>query len=198
MEPIQNMVDAEPGSFGFDEATRKFRLPAPSGRPEINVYASRSTIDTSLLTVFSGNVFDTNGTSLDRQDEQEDVTVNQDVGVRMSFPLAVKSENFQATLSGGFDFKTYDAVVAIRSRDHSLRREFARRLRRDRVWNRHERGLVAFGLSRQYPKHHRVAEINRLLGDAYAQPLARFHHPHKLGADPARGWAMGERTIDQQ
>ena len=33
-EPIENMVANNPGSFGYNEATRKFNLPPPTGQPE--------------------------------------------------------------------------------------------------------------------------------------------------------------------
>jgi hemolysin activation/secretion protein len=106
-EPIAASVANSPGNFGYDEATRKFRLPAPSGRPELNFYASRSTIDTDVMTVFRGNIFSTNNASLDRQDVQQDLTVNNDIGSRLSVPLAVTA-NFQSGFSGGLDFKEYN------------------------------------------------------------------------------------------
>src|SRR5205085_3779505 len=50
-EPLENVITTQPGTFGYDEGSRKFRLPAASGLPEFNVYASRSTIDTGVETV---------------------------------------------------------------------------------------------------------------------------------------------------
>ena len=50
-EAIEDVVASKPGSFGYNEATRKFNLPPPSGQPELNVFASRSTIDTGLQTL---------------------------------------------------------------------------------------------------------------------------------------------------
>ena len=47
-ESMADIVASRPGSFGYDEATRKFILPPSSAAPELNMYASRSTIDTGL------------------------------------------------------------------------------------------------------------------------------------------------------
>ncbi|MGH7993141.1 MAG: POTRA domain-containing protein, partial [Limisphaerales bacterium] len=45
-EPIENTVANNPGNFGYNEATREFNLPPPTGGPELTLYASRATIDT--------------------------------------------------------------------------------------------------------------------------------------------------------
>jgi len=55
-QPVADVITSNPGSFGFDEATRRFRLPPPSGRTELNVFASRSTIDTGILTLSERNI----------------------------------------------------------------------------------------------------------------------------------------------
>ncbi|MGO8926675.1 MAG: ShlB/FhaC/HecB family hemolysin secretion/activation protein [Limisphaerales bacterium] len=106
-ESVAETVAAQPDNFGYDEATRKFRLPAASGRPELNIYASRSSIDTGVTTLSSGNLYNTNGNSLDRQDVQQDITVTSDVGARLSVPLKTSAQ-FQSGLSGGFDYKGYE------------------------------------------------------------------------------------------
>ncbi len=98
---------ATTGAFGYNEATRKFTLPAASGQPELNFYGSRSTIDTSLLTTFNQILYSTNGNSLERKDVQNDLTINQNLGTRFSVPFAVEG-NFRSSLSGGLDYKTYD------------------------------------------------------------------------------------------
>ncbi len=84
---INDEVARSSGSFGYDEASRKFRLPAPAGRPELNFFASRSSINTGLMTLFSGNLYNTNGNSLDRKDVQRDLTTTTDLGTRLTVPL---------------------------------------------------------------------------------------------------------------
>jgi hemolysin activation/secretion protein len=104
---IEDDIAARPGSFGYDEATRKFRLPPPSSRPELNVYASRATIDTGLMTTFKQTLSTTTNASIERSDMQQDFTVNNSFGSRLSMPLP-PNENLLSGLSGGFDYKTYD------------------------------------------------------------------------------------------
>jgi hemolysin activation/secretion protein len=106
--PIAETLAANPGSFGYDEATRKFRLPPPSGQPELNFFASRSTIDTGRLTLSDQQLYNTNGNTLERIDQQQDITVNNSAGARLSVPLLSTDEKFQSVLSGGFDLKSYD------------------------------------------------------------------------------------------
>src|SRR5262249_567293 len=60
-ESVESSLAVNPGSFGFDEATRRFRLPPASGRPEVSFYASRSTIDTGLLILSEGVLQDIPG-----------------------------------------------------------------------------------------------------------------------------------------
>jgi hemolysin activation/secretion protein len=106
-ESVAEAVAAQPDNFGYDEATRKFRLPAPSGRPELNFYASRSSIDTDVTALSSGTLYNTNGNSLDRQDMQQDITITSDLGARLSIPLQTSAQ-FQSGLSAGFDYKEYE------------------------------------------------------------------------------------------
>jgi len=98
-------------NFGYDEASRKFNLPAPSGRPELNFFASRSSIDTSLMTLFNGNIYNTNGNSLDRRDVQRDLTTTTDLGARLTLPLP-RSPSFESGISGGLDYKTFSLTSA--------------------------------------------------------------------------------------
>jgi hemolysin activation/secretion protein len=104
---IEEVIASNPGSFGYDEATRKFNLPPPSGQSELNVYASRSTIDTGVDTISSSVLYAVPGVrTITQKNVQQDLTVNNDVGARLSTPL-VNSGNFHSDLSGGFDYKTF-------------------------------------------------------------------------------------------
>ena len=105
-EAVADAIASNPGSFGYNEATRKFDLPPPSGQPEINFYASRSTIDGGLTTLSSTLLIATNDYSLSRNVVQQDLTENNDLGFRLSVPLPASSD-FHSGLSGGLDFKTY-------------------------------------------------------------------------------------------
>jgi len=106
--PLSETVANQPGSFGYDEATRKFNLPPPTGQPDFNIYASRSTIDTGVTaSPLTGIGQPSPVVTITRQNFQQDLTVDEDEGARFTFPLPSTS-NFQSGLSGGPDFKTYD------------------------------------------------------------------------------------------
>ncbi len=116
---IEDQIASNPNSFGYDEATRKFNLPPPSGQPELNLYASRSTIDTGLSTSPSKTLFSTQTTNADQtivtnttlttDTQQQDLTVNNDVGFRLSVPFSSAS-GINSSVSGGLDFKTYNVT----------------------------------------------------------------------------------------
>jgi hemolysin activation/secretion protein len=107
---IADAVEAKPGTFGYDEATRKFNLPPASGQPELNFFASRSTIDTGLQTLSSSSLPNTPPDfSVDQNTVQQDLTVNNDLGVRFSTPL-VASGDFHSDMAAGLDFKTFSTT----------------------------------------------------------------------------------------
>jgi hemolysin activation/secretion protein len=109
--PIEEMIASKPGSFGYDEATHKFNLPPPSGQSSLTFFASRATIDTGLTTSSPINLYSTNGNSLDLSTAHEDLTVNSDIGSRLSFPLQ-SSADFQSVFSSGLDYKSYKVSSA--------------------------------------------------------------------------------------
>jgi hemolysin activation/secretion protein len=105
---LENSVLSHPTSFGYDEATRKFRLPPNSGQPEFIAYASRSTIDTGLMTITNRVLTPTNeDITVARKDVQQDLTINESVGFRLSKPLNPSSD-LLSSLSVGGDWKSYD------------------------------------------------------------------------------------------
>ena len=106
---VEDQINQDTAKFGYDEATHKFNLPAPSGRPELNFFASRSFIDTGLLNLSTTQRYNTNGNTLVENDVQQDLTVNNGFGGRLSWPL-LNTGRFQSGISGGFDYKTYQAT----------------------------------------------------------------------------------------
>src|SRR5260221_1464208 len=88
---IAEEVESQAGTFGYDEASRKFNLPPSTGRPDVTFYASRSTIDTGVENL-SGRQTITNipgVLDIDLEDDQQDLTVNNALGFRLSEPLHV-------------------------------------------------------------------------------------------------------------
>ncbi len=104
---LAQRLASSPGTFGYNEATRKFNLPPPSGQAELNLFASRSSIDTGVMTLFDGNLYNEAGNSLDRRDVQQDLTITTDLGTRLTTPLP-RTEKFQSGFSAGIDYKTYE------------------------------------------------------------------------------------------
>lgn len=102
-EDVANTVETHPGSFGFDEATRQFNLPPPSGQRELNIYASRATIDTGVQ-IISSQSFTSGTNTLSRLSVQQGITINEDVGFQFSQPLP-QFNDISSTLSGGLDYK---------------------------------------------------------------------------------------------
>jgi outer membrane protein assembly factor BamA len=106
-ESVADVVATQPGNFGYDEASRKFHLPPPSGKAELNVYASRSTIDTGIMSLMRKTIENVPGVlSIVEHDVQQDLTVNNNVGGRLTLPFPQIGE-IQSTISGGFDYKSY-------------------------------------------------------------------------------------------
>jgi hemolysin activation/secretion protein len=107
-EPVADAVANNPGSFGYNEATRQFNLPPPSGQPELTLYASRATIDTGLENLSSSTIFaaPNNIFTISQQDVQQDITINEAAGFRLTKPLP-DVDNVHSTLSGGLDYKRY-------------------------------------------------------------------------------------------
>jgi hemolysin activation/secretion protein len=106
-ESVADVIATQPGNFGYDEASRKFHLPPPSGKAELNVYANRSTIDTGIMSLSRRTIQSIPGVlSIVENDIQQDLTVNNNVGARLTLPFPQIGE-IQSTLSGGFDYKQY-------------------------------------------------------------------------------------------
>lgn len=101
---------ANNSSFGYDEATRQFRMPQLSGQPELTIYANRAAIDTGvqpqLPTIIGASITTNSITTLSQQLLHKDVTVNQDLGFQLSKSLP-ETSGIQSVLSGGLDLKVY-------------------------------------------------------------------------------------------
>jgi hemolysin activation/secretion protein len=108
-ESMADRITANPGTFGYSEATRKFNLPPSSNRPELTFYASRATINTGLGTLSTQDLLETTNREISLANVQEDITANNDLGTRLDYPL-IAGGNFHSGFSGGLDFKTYQVT----------------------------------------------------------------------------------------
>jgi hypothetical protein len=107
-ERIENTVANNPGNFGYDEATRQFNLPPPTGQSDLTLYASRATIDTGLENLGTSTIFAAPGNifTISREDVQQDITINEDAGFRLTKPLR-QIDGVNSLLAGGLDYKVY-------------------------------------------------------------------------------------------
>jgi hemolysin activation/secretion protein/AraC-like DNA-binding protein len=108
---VQEQLAARPHSFGYNEATHEFNLPAATGRPELTLYGSRSTADTGVQYGQSSAVTSPTNSLLTivSRDSGDNFTLNENLGGRVSVPLPSVAK-FSATLSFGFDFKRFRSV----------------------------------------------------------------------------------------
>ena len=106
---VVEQVEANPGTFGYSEITHKFNLPPATGRPELNIYASRSTSDTGVQYGAYTNVVTTPLLKIDSQTSGDNVTLNEGMGGRLSLPLPTLA-TVSSTLSLGVDYKRYQQV----------------------------------------------------------------------------------------
>ncbi|MGA2029928.1 MAG: helix-turn-helix domain-containing protein [Verrucomicrobiota bacterium] len=115
---VQQQVDANPSSFGYNEITHQFNLPPATGRPELTFYASRSVTDTGVLlgpNAFLSDTTATNGSgvifhplTITTNSAGENITVNEDLGLKLTLPMQLKK--VAASLSLGADFKRYQVA----------------------------------------------------------------------------------------
>jgi hemolysin activation/secretion protein len=105
-ESLADMISSHPANFGYNEATRKFELPEASGTPELNLYASRSTIDTGVTSGAVKVLSTTTSGSIAEGSDHQDWTFNDDLGFRYSQPLP-EFDGVRSRVQAGLDYKTY-------------------------------------------------------------------------------------------
>ena len=116
---VQDQLDTHPGNFGYNEVNHQFNLPPATGRAELTIYASRSVTDTSVQNGPSGVVYQTDpqpspdgstmytALSLATNNSSQDITLNENAGARLSFPLP-PIQRLSSTFSFGLDLKRYE------------------------------------------------------------------------------------------
>jgi hemolysin activation/secretion protein/AraC-like DNA-binding protein len=104
---VEREVESNPSSFGYNEVTHKFNLPPATDRPELNFYASRSTSETGVQSASPINIVNNPpGLVIVSQDSADNLTLNENLGGRLSVPLR-EIAGISSTLSLGLDYKNY-------------------------------------------------------------------------------------------
>lgn len=95
-------------TFGFDEATRQFRLPPPGARPDLTVFASTASTDTGVQYSPARVVSQTPLLTIVSQDTGQNLSLNDTVGTRFNLPLALgRTETRRFGLSFGPDLRRF-------------------------------------------------------------------------------------------
>jgi len=105
-DSVQSQIDNSGGGFGYDEATHQFKLPPPTGKPELTIYANRSSTDTGVVYGQRTNVVSTPLLTIAKQDAGDNVSLNEGLGAKFSLPLP-QVGNLASTFMAGIDFKRY-------------------------------------------------------------------------------------------
>ena len=103
---LQNQINASAGQFGYDEATRQFRLPPAGARPDLTFYGSYASSDTGVKLGPPVLVSQTPLLTIVSQDSGQDLTINASAGGRLNLPLAL-SDTKRFGFSAGLDWKRY-------------------------------------------------------------------------------------------
>ena len=107
---VEQQVEGNPASFGYNEVTHKFNLPPASGQPELNFYASRSTSETGVKNGSPTNIVNNPpGLVIVSQDSGDNLTLNEAMGGRLSVPLR-EFAGISSSVSLGLDYKHYRAA----------------------------------------------------------------------------------------
>lgn len=93
-------------AFGYDEATRQFRLPPPGSRSDLTLFASASSSDTGVQFGPATIVSQTPLLTIVSQDSGQNISLNEGVGARLSVPQTL-DERRRFSYSFGPDWKRY-------------------------------------------------------------------------------------------
>jgi hypothetical protein len=108
-ESVQQQIDNSSGHFGYNEVSHRFDLPPPSSRPTLTLYASRSLTDTGVQISDVTNVVNKPLISITSYNSGENVTLNEDVGAKLAWPLPAMG-TVATLLSVGADLKHFQQV----------------------------------------------------------------------------------------
>jgi hemolysin activation/secretion protein len=107
---LREDLDSHPVTFGFDEVSHKFNLPAATGSPDITFYAARSASATPVRYGPVSVVFiSTNSHStFSSQTSEQSFTFDDNLGVKLTIPLR-EMDGIRSAFFVGADFKSYSA-----------------------------------------------------------------------------------------
>jgi len=93
-------------SFGFDEASRQFRMPPAGSRPDLTIYISGSSSDTGVQHGPATLISQTPLLTIVSQDSGQDLSINQSAGAQLNIPHVI-DDNRRFGFSAGAVVKGY-------------------------------------------------------------------------------------------
>jgi hemolysin activation/secretion protein len=105
-ESLREMYDDLPVTFGYDQVTHQFNMPAPTGKPELILYASRSV--TEIPTRYGPLQLSTNSVlvEISHQTAERDLTFNNNLGLGLTLPVQ-EFYGIRSSFNAAIDFKSY-------------------------------------------------------------------------------------------
>jgi hemolysin activation/secretion protein len=103
---MRQEYEQSPATFGYNQVTHRFDLPAPMGTPELDFFVSRSTTDTGLQVGQRSSLTSSATLDIQQQTVSRAPSDNADVGAKFSLPLR-SILGVQSSLSLGSDYKSY-------------------------------------------------------------------------------------------
>lgn len=104
-DTVAERVNSAPG-FGYDEATRQFRLPPAGGRPDFTLFGNISSSDTGVQYSPATLVSQTPLLTIVSQDSGQELSIDDIAGGRFNVPRAL-SDTRRLNLSFGVDWKRH-------------------------------------------------------------------------------------------
>lgn len=105
-QSLPDVAAANPGRFGWDEGSRRFRLPPSMARSEVNLFASRFSLDSGVQLSPLQQV-NPPPVALYSQDSGRNTTLVEDVGARFTKPLP-ELRGWQPVFQAGLDLKHFE------------------------------------------------------------------------------------------
>lgn len=105
-DSVQQQVNGDLGNFGFDEATKQFRLPPPGAQPDLTFSVSGSSSDTGVTYGPASIVSQTPLLTIVSQDSGQELSRTRNAGALFNLPTVISAiSRFNFTL--GLDYKGY-------------------------------------------------------------------------------------------
>lgn len=106
VDSVQQQVNGDLGNFGFDEATKQFRLPPPGAQPDLTFSVSGSSSDTGVTYGPASIVSQTPLLTIVSQDSGQELSRTRNAGAVFNLPVVTSATTrFNFTL--GLDYKGY-------------------------------------------------------------------------------------------